>query len=104
MEEKYFPKIVEAAKSTEEDVRISLNYLYDKINFISDDQIPFEFYYKALPFVREVDLDDLVFVALNEYLEELFWTGDMQLYDGLTSKGYKKVVNFSDIKRILVME
>ncbi|GJM35619.1 MAG: hypothetical protein DHS20C18_46200 [Saprospiraceae bacterium] len=43
-------------------------------------------------------MDDLPFVALTEYLDELLWTGDNQLYNGLKKKGYKKVVNFEFIK------
>jgi hypothetical protein len=28
------------------------------------------------------------------------WTGDNELYSGLRSKGYDRVINFKDIKRI----
>jgi len=44
-------------------------------------------------------MDDLVFVALNEYLDSaLLWTGDKELYEALERKGYKKVVDFDSIK------
>jgi len=77
---------------------------YEKINFISDDQIPFEFYQKSVPFVRGIDMDDLVFVALAEYMNELLWTGDRKLIAGLRSRGYKSVVDFGQVKELLAEE
>ncbi len=46
----------------EKEVRRIINLLYAKITFIADHLIPFEFYQKAVPLVRDVDMDDLVFV------------------------------------------
>lgn len=55
----------------------------------------------SIRYVRDVDMDDLVFVALNEYLDStLLWTGDEELYKALESKGYSKVVNFDKIKEM----
>lgn len=96
--EKYLPKLIEISKLKESEMRRIIQLLYTQINFILDDQIPVEFYLKVLPFVRDIDLNDLVFVALNEYLDELLWTGDLALYNGLVSKGYTKVVTFDYIK------
>lgn len=98
--EKYIPKIVENSNQTEEDVRETIQLAYTKINFIADAQIPIKFYMKAAPLVQDIDPNDLIFVALNEYLDEMFWTGDTELYEGLRAKGYTKVVNFQDIKRM----
>lgn len=102
--EKYFSKLVEVSQLEEKQVRRIINLIYTQINFISDNAIPVSFYIKALPFVKEVDIDDLPFVALNEYLDELFWTGDKQLYNGLISKGYTRVVTFDYIKKHILDE
>jgi predicted nucleic acid-binding protein len=99
--ERYVPKIISLSQMEEKEVRRIMNLLYAKITFIADSLIPFEFYSKALPFIRDIDMDDLVFVALNEYLDEVLWTGDMKLYNGLKKKGYNKVVTFSDIQKML---
>lgn len=96
--ERYVPKIVEFSGLEKAEIRKIINLLYTKITFISDSQIPFEYYTKALSFVRDIDMDDLVFVALTEYLDELLLTGDLKLYRGLIKKGYKKVVTFDYIK------
>lgn len=97
--DRYLPKIISLSKMEEKEVRRIMNLIYARITFISDSLIPYEFYSKALKYVRDIDMDDLVFVALNEYLDTLLWTGDMKLYNGLKKKGYSKVVTFADIQK-----
>ncbi len=81
-----------------------INYVKDKIygyiQFIDDQIIPFEEYVKAMRIVRDIDPDDVTFIALSNYLSETLWTGDAKLYHGLKAKGYTKVVNYQDIKKI----
>ena len=60
--ERYIPKLIEISEMDEKEVRRIINLLYAKITFIADHLIPFEFYQKAVPLVRDVDMDDLVFV------------------------------------------
>lgn len=102
--ERYIPKIVVQSKQSEEKVREIIQLAYTKITFIDDAQIPIEYYMKAAPLVRDIDPNDIVFVALNEYLNKLLWTGDQQLYQGLIQKGYNKVVNFTDLKKIFDLD
>lgn len=99
--EKHFPKIVNYSQQTEEEVRTVLGIAYEKITFIADHQIPFEYYQKSVPFVRGIDMDDLVFVALAEYMGELLWTGDRKLISGLRSRGYQNVVDFEQVQQLL---
>lgn len=102
--ERHFPKIVASSRQSEEEVRTVIELAYEKIKFISDDQIPFESYQKSVPFVRGIDMDDLVFVALAEYMDELLWTGDRKLIAGLRSRGYQNVVDFSQVQELLTQE
>jgi predicted nucleic acid-binding protein len=99
--ENYIPKIVKISSLKIEEVRRLITLLYAQIIFISDELIPFEYYKNALPFVRDVDMDDLVFVALTDYLEETLWTGDLKLYNELIAKGYTRIVTFNEIKKEL---
>ncbi len=65
----------------------------NQIKFISDQQIPFRYWHEAAVLVRDIDKDDLPFVALNLYLEGHLWTGDKKLLQGLLAKGYKNCVS-----------
>jgi predicted nucleic acid-binding protein len=99
--ERYIPKLIDISNLSTEKIRRIITLVYAQITFISDELIPFEYYKNALPFVRDVDMDDLVFVALTDYLDETLWTGDLKLYKGLIARGYTKVVIFQEIKEKL---
>jgi predicted nucleic acid-binding protein len=95
--EKHFAKIVRYSKQSEEEVRTVLELAYRKIDFISDDQIPFKSYSQSVKYVRGVDMDDLVFVALADYLQAPLWTGDRKLIEGLLSRGHQNVIDFKEV-------
>lgn len=99
--ERYVPKLIKLSGAEEKVIRRIITLIYSQITFISDAQIPFAYYKNAIPYVRNVDMDDLVFVALTDFLDETLWTGDMKLYRELKSKGYHKAVTFQEIKEEL---
>ena len=39
--------------------------------------------------LKDIDPNDVVFVAMTKHLEGKLWTGDMQLYKGLKAKRFK---------------
>lgn len=71
--------------------------VFREISFISDQQIPYEYWANSIPLVREVDMDDLPFVALANYLDGQLWTGDMQLLNGLSAKGFQKGITTEEL-------
>lgn len=80
-----------------------------KIYFIRDTLIPKELLIEAEEILKDIDIDDTVFLALANFLSAKIWTGDKKLIDGLTKKGirstiiteelYKKFLEF-ELKRI----
>ena len=72
--EKHFTKIVNRSKLSEADIRLAMELIYSRIVFISDDLIPFEEYIKAMRIVRDIDPDDVVFVALTSYMDKVLCT------------------------------
>ena len=98
--ERHFDKIVQRSKLEAEEVRLLINKIYKYITFINDEIIPFEEFVKAMRLVRNIDPDDVTFVALANYMDEILWTGDSHLYLGLKKLGYEKIMNFSDIKQM----
>ena len=43
------------------------------------------------------DLDDVDFIALTKYIKGSLWTGDLELYNGLKLKGFKKVFTTKEL-------
>ena len=100
--ERHIPKIVQLSGLTEEQIRETIGLAYTRISFIADAQIPYEFYARTAPLVRDVDPDDLPFVALADYLGLRLWSGDTALRKGLRAKGYTNVFSFQEIKAELI--
>jgi predicted nucleic acid-binding protein len=96
--ERHFDKIVVLSKMDASFVREQISYIYSRIQFIPEREIPLGYLSRAAEFVRDVDEDDVFFVALAEFFGEELWTGDRELFDHLVSKGYKQVVDFDKIK------
>jgi predicted nucleic acid-binding protein len=46
------------------------------------------------------DVDDSDFVTLTKYLKGKLWTGDKILYDGLKNRGFKQVLNTTEIAKL----
>jgi predicted nucleic acid-binding protein len=91
-------KIIELSKGLDEsafeDIR---DEIFSCIRFISEEQIPYEFWHEAIPIVREVDMDDIAFVVLSEYLDARLWTGDKKLLVGLESRGFHRIITTEDL-------
>jgi|APTNR8051073442_1049403.scaffolds.fasta_scaffold15531_3 predicted nucleic acid-binding protein len=91
-------KIIEISKSidevTFEDIR---DEVFRCVNFISEEQIPYNFWYDAIPMVRDTDMDDIAFIVLAEYLDARLWTGDKKLLAGLENYGYKRIITTEEL-------
>ncbi len=74
--------------------------IYKQITFFSESTIPFEFWHKAADFVRDVDMDDITFVALSLFLDIKLWTGDKPLIGGLTKKGFQNIITTQEILQL----
>jgi len=87
-------KLLQISGMKPEELGKSKNLIFNSIEFISEELVPFDIWKTSIPLVREVDMDDIAFVALNEYLEDsILWTGDKKLLTGLHAKGYEQVIS-----------
>lgn len=93
-------KLLGISKLTEEDFDKTRDELFECLTFISEEQIPYEFWHNSLPFVRGIDMDDIAFVALADYMEAKLWTGDKQLLTGIQQRGYQNGISTEDLYQI----
>lgn len=80
-----------------DELSVIADKLYDRINFVDDADLPYETIYKAMRLVRDIDPDDVLYVALNDEMNGILFTGDKELYKGLKAKGYTRLVNFATL-------
>ncbi|NUQ25573.1 MAG: hypothetical protein HUU34_16625 [Saprospiraceae bacterium] len=94
---KYDQKIISSANYNMHEYH-ELQYLvYKQITFFTESIIPFEIWMQAAGWVRDIDMDDISFIALSLYLDIKLWTGDKVLYNGLTKKGFDKLTTTQEI-------
>lgn len=97
---KHQQKLIEASKLTVEEFDTIREELYECLLFISEEQLSFEWWQEAIPIVREVDMDDIAFVALSNYLDSKLWTGDKILLAGIRKKGFTRGISTDELFQI----
>ena len=68
-----------------------------RIKILHHKVIPPKLYQKAEKLCHSIDLDDTPFIAITEYTQSKLWTGDKALINGLTKKGYDRVISTDDL-------
>lgn len=95
--EKHWSKLMKVSGLTDMELRESQYRLYTRISFFNEEMIPAETWLFAENLVSDIDIDDIDFIAINEFLEGNLWTGDKVLYTGLKGKAYNKVLNTNEM-------
>lgn len=95
--ENHKDKLIEISKLSEEEIEESKYQIFNNILFIAEEQIPFKLWHQSANYVRDIDMDDITFVALSEYLEVDLWSGDKQLIEGLKSKGFVRCISTQEL-------
>ena len=90
-------KLLELSKLSEDQLDQSIYQITNCLNFTSEALIPFEFWLKAAEWVRDVDMDDIAFIALSEFSGYKLWTGDRELMKGLAKKGYHNFITTEEL-------
>jgi predicted nucleic acid-binding protein len=93
----HFQKIKTISKLSDSEVYELMDTLYTKIHFISEEFIPKEFLLIADGLTKDVDFDDVMFVALSMYLNCKLWTGDKVLANALMQKGFKRFISTKEL-------
>jgi predicted nucleic acid-binding protein len=95
-------KIIHLSKLSEVEFETLREEVFECIYFISEEQIPHPFWLNAASTVQEVDMDDIAFVALSEYIDAKLWTGDKRLLKALKEKGNTRGVSTDEVYQLLM--
>ena len=79
-----------------------LQLINQKITFIDDKLLPKEILKKAAELTKDVDYDDMAFIAIADYLSANLWTGDKKLIRGLLAKNYSDLITTEKMAKLLV--
>ncbi len=97
----HFDKIVLLSPYSKLELIAELKLFKEKINIIETKTIPKKFIEKAKEIVKDIDEDDMFFVALNLYKKHKIWTSDKVLIKGLLKKGYNICITTTELKNSL---
>lgn len=95
--ENHNDKLIEISNLSEQELEESKFQIFNKIHFLSEEQIPFKIWHQSANYVRDVDMDDIAFVAMSEYLDVKLWSGDKQLITGLSLKGFSRCISTQEL-------
>jgi len=95
--QKHWSKLKKISKLNDNQLQISYDYLISKIKFINEEIIPKEVWLEAEEISKGIDIDDVDFIALTNFLKPTLWTGDKRLYAGLKQAKFKEVLNTPDL-------
>lgn len=93
----HFQKIKSRTKLLDYEIYELIEVLYTKIHFISEEFIPKETLLIADVLTKDVDFDDVMFIALALHLNCRLWTGDKVLVKALNQKGYKRFISTQEM-------
>jgi predicted nucleic acid-binding protein len=97
---KHWEKLKKISGLSDDRLRISYTYLLDKLRFINEEIIPAEVWNSAEELVKNIDIDDIDFVALTQFLNAVLWTGDKVLYNSLKQIEFQNIVNTAELNSL----
>ena len=92
-----YEKLSKISKQPLDTIAKTEYFITRAIKFISEEQIDESIWRSAYTLVKEVDLDDIAFVALSKYLRCKLWTGDGVLIRGLTRNGFTNTISTDEL-------
>lgn len=71
--------------------------LTGRINFVEEVIISDKYLFEAIDLVKDIDENNILFVALTNHINAQLWTGDKKLSKGLKRKGYSKIISTNEL-------
>jgi predicted nucleic acid-binding protein len=99
---KHKSKIIQLSKFSEEHFTEVYHLILSKISFVDDILLNNNDLIAALELVSDIDENDTLFVALNNFLDAKLWTGDRKLTLGLAKKNYKNTITSNELHEMYI--
>ena len=100
----HYEKLSRISKQPIEKIVNTEYFITRAIRFISEEQISETIWRSAHALVKEVDLDDIAFVALSKHLKCKLWTGDGVLIRGLNKNGFSNTISTDELLKIRTLQ
>lgn len=102
--QKHWPRLKTISKLSNEQLEVSYSHLLSRLKFINEEIIPVEIWLEAEKNTKDIDIDDIDFVALTKFLRATLWTGDKILYNGLKERNFIKTINTSGLQSLSIIK
>lgn len=93
---KHTAKLLKLSKLSEVALEELAYIITRNIRFISEEQIPTEIWETTENILQNIDIKDVPFVALSQWLDGYLWTGDKKLSKGLAGTDFIKCLSTLD--------
>lgn len=101
---KHLERILQVSKYDENQFFENFQLLTSRLKFINEIFIADEELKNATRLVSDVDENDALFVALNNHLSAILWTGDEKLISGLQKKNYQALITTEELYQIFLLK
>jgi len=92
-----FPKLLQLSGKSVEEIEEVERIITRNIRFINEVFISGNSIIEAEELVKDIDFDDVMFVALAKFMGGKLWTGDKKLISGLKAKGFTDIITTKEL-------
>ena len=93
----HYDKLSKISKQPIDKITETEYFVTKEITFIAEEQIRENVWLSSYDLVKDVDLDDIAFVALTKHLRCKLWTGDRVLIRGLKKNGFLNIISTDEL-------
>ena len=72
-----------------------------QISFYAEEQIKIACWIAAAELVKDIDPNDIQYVAFAKHFNCKIWSGDKTLMNGLIKKGFHQVISTNDLHKLV---
>jgi predicted nucleic acid-binding protein len=94
-------KLQKLTRLTLEELEELQQLITENITFIHEGLLPEKTVIATETLLKDIDINDTLFVALSKNLKAKLWTGDKELIKGLKNKKFKDVITTGELLELL---